>query len=166
MKNKRFQDAIELFSKIKKPNDVIYIIFFNACGQTANAKALNVGKRAFFQLLANSNGETSNEKLLNAAFDMFVKCSDVENAEKLFARLHRNQMTYGSMMTMYNQQNQPHKTLLLFEQMKMEKIEPNERIFLLILNALFQSNDLSKAQKFFDQIPNKSSMICDVMLNG
>ncbi|CAF1237394.1 unnamed protein product [Adineta ricciae] len=166
VKNKRIQDAIDLFAKIKKPNDVIYIVFFNACSQAANSEALNVGKRVFFQLLTNSNGNISNEKLLHAALGMFVKCSDIENAEKLFARLHRNQISYGSMMAMYNQRNQPRKTLLLFEQMKLEKIEPNEQIFVLISNAFFQLNDLIRAKEFFDQISTKSSMIGDVMLNG
>ncbi|CAF1587481.1 unnamed protein product [Adineta ricciae] len=166
VKNKRIQDAMDLFARIKNPNDVIYIVFFNACSQAANFKALDVGKRVFFQLWTKSNGKISNEKLLHAALAMFAKCSDVENAEKLFARLHRNQMTYGSMMVMYNQRNQPRKTLLLFEQMKMEKIEPNEQIFILILNALFQLHDSIRAKEFFDQISKKSSMVYDVMLNG
>ncbi len=97
---------------------------------------------------------------------MFIKCSDMNNAEKLFSKLYRNQITFGLMMTMYNKQNEPKKTLVLFEQMKKENIEANEQIFVLILNAFFQLNDFIKAQEFFDKIQNKSSMIYDVMLNG
>jgi pentatricopeptide repeat protein len=166
VKNKRIQDAIDLFFQSDKPNEVNLIVFFNACGQAGNSKALNIGKKVFSRLLKESNGKIFNQKLLHAVFDMFIKCSDIDNVEKLFSQLHRNEMTYRSMMNMYNTRNEPKKTLFLFEQMKREKIELNEKIFVLILNAFFQLNDFIKAQELFDQIQNKSSIIYDVMLNG
>ncbi len=47
---------------------------------------------------------------------------------------------------MYNDKNEPEKTLNLFEQMKQTKIEPNRIIFLLIINACAQIGDLSKCE--------------------
>ncbi len=161
VKNKRIQDAIDLFFKIDKPNEANFIVFFNACGQAANFKALNIGKQVFSRLL-----NKSNERILYAVFDMFIKCSDLDNAEKLFSQLDQNERTYRLMMTIYNNRNEPKKTLFLFEQMKREKIELNEKIFVLILNAFFQLNDFLKAQQFFDQLRNKSAIIYDTMLNG
>ena len=154
------------FFKIDKPNEINHIVFFNACGQAGNSKSLNIGKQVFYQLLNKSNGKFLNEKILQAIFHMFIKCSDINNAENLFSKLYRNQITFGLMMTMYNKQNQPNKTLILFEQMKKENIQANEQIFVLILNAFFQLKDFIKVQEFFDKIQNKSSIIYDVMLNG
>ena len=108
-----------------------------------------------------------NEKILYAVFNMFIKCSDIDNAEKLFSKLHRNQITFRIMMTIFNKHNQPNKTLILFEQMKKENIQPNEQIFVLILNAFFQLKDFVKAQQFFDkiQINHQLFMILCSMVN-
>ena len=57
-------------------------------------------------------------------------------------------------MKMYNDKNEPEKTLNLFEQMKQEKIEPNEIIFVLIINACAQIADLSKCESILIQVPN------------
>jgi pentatricopeptide repeat protein len=55
-------------------------------------------------------------------------------------------------MKTYNMKNEFEKTFALFEQMKMEKIEPNDIIFLLIINACSQLGDLSICQSIFEQV--------------
>ncbi|CAF1519493.1 unnamed protein product, partial [Adineta steineri] len=142
LKNKQIEKTIDLFFQINKPNDINLIIFFNACA------------------------ELGNEKVLHSILNMFSKYLDIESTKKLFSQLNRNEMTYGLMMNMYNNRNKPKETLNLYEEMKREKIQPNKQISILILNAFFQLNYFIKAEEFFNQIPNKSSMIYDIVLNG
>ena len=56
-------------------------------------------------------------------------------------------------MIMSNMNDEPEKTLTLFDQMKEEKINPDEIIFTLLLGACSQIGDLSLCQSIVEQIP-------------
>lgn len=86
---------------------------------------------------------------------MFIKCSDIDNTEKLFKQLNKNPISYGCMMTMYNNQNEPDKTLALYQQMKREKIETDEIIWILIINALAELGDLLTCELITSELPEK-----------
>ncbi|CAF1176726.1 unnamed protein product [Didymodactylos carnosus] len=152
IKNNRPQEAIDLFFKMDKPDEVNLIVFFSACAQLGNEKALNLGKQVFSRLSTEFHENNVNEKVLHGVLNMFIKCSDIENAEKLFARLNGNVITYGSMMTIYNSRNEPDKTLALFEQMKRKKIEVNDIIWVLVINALSELSDLSVCESVISEM--------------
>jgi pentatricopeptide repeat protein len=151
--NNKPQQAIDLFFQTEKKEGFIYVFFLNACAQLKSEKALALGKQVLSQLFAGYHSKNSNNEILYAALDMFVKCDDIENAESLFTRLKRNVICYGSLMKMYNLKGQSIKTLSLFEQMKIEKIKPNEIIYTLIINALSQLGDLSMCELVLTQLP-------------
>ena len=84
---------------------------------------------------------------------MLIKCDDENNAEILFNRLNRNVICYGSMMKFYNMKDKPEKSLNLFKQMKQEKIEPDEIIFILLIDALSKIGDYSLSKNILSQMP-------------
>jgi len=130
------------------------MLFFNACAQLRNEEALKLGKQVLSQFFNEFNQKNVNSKALYGALDMFIKCDDIKSAEILFNKLNKNVICYGSLMKMYNDKNEPEKTLNLFEQMKQTKIEPDQIIFVSIINACAQIADLSKCESILLQVPN------------
>ena len=141
--------AIDLFFTIQNPSDVTYTIYFNACARLGNNEALDLGKKVFQQLPIKYH--QSNDVLISV-FDMFFKCNDVESAESLFIRLKRSVISYGSLMKMYNNNDQPEKTLALFKQMKRENVDSNEIIFAWLISACTQIGDISMCEWVISQL--------------
>jgi pentatricopeptide repeat protein len=147
------QKAIDLFFQISKPNEFIFSIFFKACGQLGNIEGLTLGKRIHSQLPIEYRRSS---RVLESILNMFTKFDDQKSAESLFAQLDRNIFCYGSMMKMYNVQREFEKTFVLFKQMKNEKIEPDEIIFTLLIDACSQAGDFDLCRSTIRQIPSKS----------
>jgi pentatricopeptide repeat protein len=102
-----------------------------------------------------SNNFRDKNIVLSSAINMFMRFSEVENAEYLFELSRKkNEIVYGSMMKGYNLNNEPLKCLKLFEQMKQQNIIPNEIIFNLFIGACSQISILSICQSIVDQIPS------------
>ena len=148
---------IDLFLKLDNQMDEInLLIFFSACAELGNEKGLKLGKDTYSKLLSQQiKRKEFSEKILHAVLNMFIKCSDIDNAKKFFKQLNKNVISYGSMMTMYNNQNQPDKTLALYEEMKQENIQTDELIWLLIINALAQLSDLLTCELITSELPEE-----------
>ena len=157
LKNNRPSQVIDLFLKLDDPIDEInLVVFFNACAELRNEKGLKLGKEIYSKFLSEQiKGKEFNEKILYAVLNMFIKCSDIDNAEKFFKQLNKNAISYGCMMTMYNNLNESDKTLSLYEQMKRENIETDEIIWILIINALAELSDLLTCQLIISELPQK-----------
>ncbi|CAF1237191.1 unnamed protein product [Adineta steineri] len=154
LKNNRPEEVIDIFMKLNNQMDEInLLIFFSACAELGNEKGLKLGKEIYSKVL--SNRKLLSEKVVHSILNMFSKCSDIENAEKLFQKLNKNTISYGCMMTMYNNQNEPDKTLNLYEEMKRDKIEIDNLIWMLILNALAELADLSTCESISSELPKK-----------
>jgi pentatricopeptide repeat protein len=169
LKNNRPEQVIDLSFKLDDQMDEInLLVFFSACAELGNENGLKIGKQIFTRLSQQSKGEQLHQKVLHAVLNMFTKCSDIENAEKLFIQLNKNSISYGCMMTMYNTQNEPEKTLSLYEQMKRDKIEADYLIWVLIINALSELSDLSTCELITSELPNQffdNSQIQNALIN-
>ncbi len=75
------QKAIDLFKEIKNPNDVIFLLLFNACAQLGTEEALNLTKNISKNI---EKSIYSNVRLLTSLLDALMKCGDVTYAESLF----------------------------------------------------------------------------------
>ena len=81
MKNDLTQKAIDLFHQMKNPDDVSFILLFNACAQLQTKKALDLVKQV------SSNMPKSYQldpNLITSLVDALNKCGDVEGAEAWF----------------------------------------------------------------------------------
>ncbi|UJR16283.1 hypothetical protein I4U23_003189 [Adineta vaga] len=75
------------------------------------------------------------------------------NAEEIFPKVATNTLSYGNLMTTYNENNQPNKTLDLYEQMKRKQIKLDSTISFLLINACAALGIYSICQSIFEQIP-------------
>ena len=145
------QKAIDLFSDIDKPDEITTIVFFSACAQLKDEKTLVLAKKIFSQLPRQFH---QSRFLLPTVFNMFCRYNDISTAEILFERIHRDVITYGSLMKSYNDLNQSEKTLQLFERMKHENIQANSIIYLLVIKACANIRFVSLCQSIVKQIPH------------
>ncbi|CAF4227150.1 unnamed protein product [Adineta steineri] len=95
-----------------------------------------------------------NSRLVNSLLDAFIKCGDCSSAESLFSKTKKSIINYGNLMNGFNKENNPLKTLDLFNQMKMNSIQGNIIIYLCLIKALAQIGDYSICQSFIKHIPN------------
>lgn len=93
LKNNEPKKAVDLFDKMKTRNDVIYILFFNACAQLKSNEALNLIRKTVKNI---PEPFYSNLKLVASLIDTFGKCGDAASAEQLF------QISPNKTVEMYN----------------------------------------------------------------
>jgi len=159
--------ALDLFEQISPdPDNVIYIVIFNACAQLKNDRAKKVGKKVLDQIL---NKSVTNNVVLTSAIHMLMNFGDVKSAEQLFESIKKNNVvSYGVMMKGYNLNNNPLKCLKLFEKMKKQDIIPDEIIFILLIRACSQLSMLSICQSIVAQIPSylyNNQRICSALID-
>ncbi|CAF2853700.1 unnamed protein product [Rotaria sp. Silwood2] len=123
---------------------------FIKCGEISKAEQLfsRIQKKNLFAVSVMMNVIESNQSndLLNSVLNMFIKCDDLNSAESLFNRIDRNIISYGLMMKCYNIKDKPEKTVELFQRMKQENLNPDEIIFVLLIDALSKIGDLELSQ--------------------
>ena len=94
--NQLINESINLFYEIKNPNDIIFILLFNACAQLETNEALNLVKTVSTKM---PTSFYSNPHLLTSLLDALMKCGDVETAEILFNKVKIKEISmYGAMM--------------------------------------------------------------------
>jgi len=147
------EKALDLFEKMSlNPNNIIYVIIFNACAQLANERAMKIGKNILNKII---NEHENTNIVLNSALDMLVKFNDIENAEHLFELIKKKDViTYSIMMNGYNRNVQPIKCFEIFEQMKKENLIIDETAFTILINSCSQIGMISRCQFIADQIPS------------
>ncbi|CAF0725107.1 unnamed protein product [Adineta steineri] len=151
IENNQLNKAIDLFNQIKNPSDINVIVLFNACARLGTKEALYIVKKVSKEMPENFH---LNSRLVNSLLDAFIKCGDCASAESLFSKTKKSIINYGNLMNGFNKENNPLKTLDLFNQMKMNHIQGNIIIYLCLIKALSQIGDYSICQLFIKQIPN------------
>ncbi|MCO5607922.1 hypothetical protein L7F22_062124 [Adiantum nelumboides] len=74
--------------------------------------------------------------LASSVVDMYAKCNNLLDAHKVFdSMVHRDLVTWGTMMTGYAQHGRGHAALDLFMRMQQESIRPGKTAFLSALKA-------------------------------
>lgn len=144
------EKAIELFKKIENPSEVNLIVFFNACAQLRTPTALNLVKQTVKKM---SKSCYSNSRLLTALLDAFVKCGDCSSGEILYSKMKKTVENYGNLMNGFNKEDNPEKTLELFNKLKSDGIQGNIIIYLSVIKALSRIGDYSISKSMIEQIP-------------
>jgi succinylarginine dihydrolase len=109
------EKAIDLFFHIDNPDEITTTVFFNACAQLKDKETLILAEKIFSQLPIQFR---QFRLLLQSALNMFCRCNDISNAEIVFDQIDPDVIDYGVLMKLYNDQDQPEKTLQLFQRMK------------------------------------------------
>ncbi|CAF3141046.1 unnamed protein product [Rotaria socialis] len=87
IKNNQADNVVDLFKRIKNPDEIIIILLFNACAQLGTDEALNLIKQV---LSKTPKSFESNSYLLTSLLDALMKCGDVKQAEIWFNRSTKN----------------------------------------------------------------------------
>jgi pentatricopeptide repeat protein len=147
-----FEKTLDLFEEMSfNADEAIRTIVFQACSNLLNDRSKKIGKK----LLQQMRNNLDNDRIPTSAIEMLMKFGDVKSAEDLFREMTTKDIfTYGVMIDGYNQNNQPFKSLKLFEEMKQQRIIPNEIIFNLLVGACAQLGMRSRCQSIVDQIPS------------
>ena len=103
VKSKQINKAIDLFHQINKPDDVTFILMFQACAQLETQEALDLIGLLRSQM---PTSFYSNPLLLTSLIEALMKCEDVQTAEILFGKVQvKDTPLYGSMIKGKNMKN-------------------------------------------------------------
>ncbi|CAF1444333.1 unnamed protein product [Adineta steineri] len=163
IKNNQANKVIDLFNEIKDPDEVIIILLFNACAQLANEEGLNLIEKISKQI---PQSFKLNPRLLTSLSDAKMKCDHIKSTQFLFSKSRQKSLSmYETMMNEFNENEDPLKTIDLFNEMKTNHIEGSIRIYTYIIQALSQIADYSISKSIIEQIP-KSILIDDQISNA
>ncbi|CAF4130691.1 unnamed protein product [Rotaria magnacalcarata] len=129
--------AINLFKQIENPSEVNLIVFFNVCAQLRTQEALSLVKQTVKKM---RKSYYLNSRLLTSLLDAFIKCGDSSSGEILFSKMKKSVENYGNLMSGFNKENNPEKTLDLFNKMKND--------------ALSRIGDYSISESMIKQMPD------------
>ncbi|CAF3621920.1 unnamed protein product [Rotaria sordida] len=130
--------AIDLFNKIKNPDEIIINLLFNVCAQLGTKEALDLVKTVSKEIPKFFH---SNFCLSTSLFDALIKCGDCSNAEILFSKMTKSVTHYGNLVCGFNKENNPLKILNLFKQMKLDSFEADLIIYPCIIKASSEIGD-------------------------
>ena len=114
----------------------------------------------------------SNIRLSTSLLDALVKCGESSCAEIVYSKMTKFVEGYGILMSGFNRENNPSKTLDLFNQMEHNGIEANIVIFLCVIKALSQIGSYEICQSIVKEIPQRfladyqiQSALIDMLVN-
>ncbi|CAF2115377.1 unnamed protein product [Rotaria magnacalcarata] len=130
--------VLDLFDEMNiEPNQAILAVLFSACSRVGNDRAMKIGRKLLNQMPKNF---LNDNKLLTSAINMLMRFGD-------------NIITYATMMNGYNINNEPLKSLKLFEDMKRDDINADAIVLIILIGACAPIGMLSKCQSIVAQIP-------------
>ncbi|XP_077240660.1 pentatricopeptide repeat (PPR) superfamily protein [Tasmannia lanceolata] len=128
-------EAIKLFKEMQnsgiRPDQVTMLSVISACGHLG---ALDQAK--WIHIFVDKNGFGDILSINNAMIDMYSKCGSLDNARLVFDEMtKRNVISWTSMIIGLAMYGEGRLALRVFDQMKRERIEPNEVTFVGVLYA-------------------------------
>lgn len=129
------QEALVLHRCMQKegvePNQHTFASLFKAC---ASIPATQEGKELHH--LAQKKGFTSDAFVGTALVNMYSKFGDIVEAEGVFGKMvQRDIISWTAMLTAYVDHGQGEKALQLYRQMQAEGIIPDDRVFVISIQA-------------------------------
>ncbi|CAF0885705.1 unnamed protein product [Adineta ricciae] len=150
MENNELSKVIEFFKRIQNPSEVNTMVLFNACARLKTPEALETVRQVSKEM---PKSFRSHSHLMSSLVDALIRCGDCSSAENVYSTMKKSVINYGNLMNGFNKENNPSKTLDLFNQMKVNHIEGNVIIYLCLIKALAQIGDYSISDAFVKQIP-------------
>ena len=144
--------ALDLFEQISEsPDSFQYAIAFNACAMLADDRAVRLGNKLFRQLPASYK---HNAAVTGVLLKMLMEFGQMEDAEEVFRSIgKKNVAIYATMMRGYNHNNQPRKSVALFDQTSEEGLSLNEAAFQVAINAAARVGMRGTCTKIVQRIP-------------
>ncbi|KAF6163647.1 hypothetical protein GIB67_036107 [Kingdonia uniflora] len=91
----------------------------------------------------------------NSMIDMYLKCGLAQEAEKRFNEISKgNVVSWTVMITRYGKHGCGRESIRLFEQMLIDKINPDEVAYLAVLSACSHSGLIEESREYFSRLCN------------
>ncbi|XVE55213.1 hypothetical protein DITRI_Ditri03aG0141500 [Diplodiscus trichospermus] len=148
-----FDEALSVFQEMLidgkyKPDQTTLVSILSACSHLGS---LEHGK--WIHSYIKKNKLDLSVPLGNALIDMFSKCGDVENAKAVFRNMpNKCIITWTSMVSGLAFNGQCREALDLFDRMCLEKIKPDDIIFITVLSACTHGGLVEQGKRVFDQM--------------
>ncbi|KAH7302502.1 hypothetical protein KP509_23G075700 [Ceratopteris richardii] len=160
--------AFELFAKMQEQgicgNEFIYTSVFKSCGSMGEVRK---GRKLHHLVI--EAGVDSNIHVGSSVVDMYGKCGNLEDALKVFDKLHkRNIVSWGAMIGAYVQNDMGDRALAVFARMQNDHIKPDRLVYVYALRACEKSRTLTECLCIHDQIVraglNTDTLICHTLI--
>ncbi|KNA20246.1 hypothetical protein SOVF_054280 [Spinacia oleracea] len=145
--------ACSIFRKMRREVDhgagADPYILSSVVAACANMAALQLGKQ--LHCLVILLGFERNLFISNSLIDMYAKCSDLLAAKSIFSCISkRDVVSWTSIIVGMAQHGQAKEALLLYDEMVMNGVKPNEVTFLGLIYACSHVGLVSKGRHFFN----------------
>ncbi|CAF1358258.1 unnamed protein product, partial [Didymodactylos carnosus] len=157
-KENYFDHTLQLYKQMivdkVKPDHTVYQYLLQAC---ADGNFLDKGTLFHTELIQNYPAFLERIEIQNSLLNMYGKCKQVKKCEQLFNRIpldKRDIITYCTMITVYDLNDQGKNALQLFEQMK-RYFSPTHDVYVLILNTCLHHKFVQEAKQIFNSITDK-----------
>ncbi|CAN8244776.1 unnamed protein product [Cochlearia groenlandica] len=167
-------EALLMFQRFESqgfvPNCYTFTSLVAAC---ANIAALNCGQQLHGRIYR--RGFNENVELANALIDMYAKCGDIPDSQRVFGEIgeRRNLVSWTSMMIGYGSHGYGAEAVELFDRMVSSGIRPDRIVFMAVLSACRHAGFVEKGLDYFKVMeseyginPDKDIYNCVVDLLG
>lgn len=152
-------EALKLFNEMQisgiRPDQITMLSVISAC---AHLGALDQAK--WIHIYVDKNGFSNVLSINNALIDMYAKCGSLENAHQVFKDMpQRNVISWTSMINGLAMHGDGKSALRLFNQMKTERIKPNEVTFVGVLYACSHAGLVDDGRRIFTSMANEHNIM-------
>ncbi|KAL5722893.1 hypothetical protein ACHQM5_006353 [Ranunculus cassubicifolius] len=151
-----YDQAFEMYEEMRcegeRPDEVTMLSLLSACTECG---ALDVGRRIHESIMV--NGAKSVSTLLgNALIDMYAKCGYVDKALEVFRGMREKDVsTWNSIIGGLAFHGHSNEAIRFFEEMRREKVRPDEISFVGVLVACSHSGMVMEGRLYFDVMRNE-----------
>ncbi|XP_059665182.1 pentatricopeptide repeat-containing protein At5g59600-like [Cornus florida] len=150
--NGYYEEAIGYFSLMEKsrniPNNYTFSIVLKAC-----VGLMDLCKGKEVHAMSSKMGFESGVSVGNALIDMYYKCGNLRYARQVFDRMtERDVASWTSMICGYSNVGKIDQSVVLFEQMKLEGLEPNEFTWNAMIAGYARRGDCNSAFTLFSRM--------------
>lgn len=153
------QESLSIFSEMQrngvKPDQVTMLSVVSAC---ARLGALGKAKDIHFYVEVNGFGRAL--PINNALIDMYAKCGSLERAEEVYNRVHtKNVISWTSMINAFATHGDVRSALKKFQEMKLERVEPNWITFVGVLYACSHAGLVEEGERLFQSMVKEYGIV-------
>ncbi|XP_059644381.1 pentatricopeptide repeat-containing protein At4g39530 [Cornus florida] len=166
------EEALKLYLELQisrqTPNEFTFVALIAAA---SNLASLPHGQQFHNQLI--KTGLDFDPFVSNALVDMYAKCGNIGEAQKMFSStIWRDVVCWNSMISTYAQHGEAEEALKMFEGMIKEGIKPNNVTFVAVLSACSHVGFVEDGLRYFNLMhgfgiePGTEHYACMVSLFG
>lgn len=145
-------EAVDLFREFRRSRTQIdgYILS-NMVGVCSDFALIEQGKQIHCYTVKLSYG--LDVSVANSIVDMYLKCGLIDEAHQRFNEIPvKNVVSWTVMITGYGKHGYGKEAIHLFEEMQLEKIEPDSVTYLAVLSACSHAGLVNESLKYFSKL--------------